>query len=66
MSTACNLRVAIKHVYGKEVIYPITTEAHLLCQLAGTKSFTQAAINTCKQLGYTFELVGLPSQEFKL
>ena len=63
---ACNLRVSVKHVYGNEVIYPITTEAHLLCQLAGTKSFTQNMINTSKQLGYTFELVGATVTQFKL
>ena len=63
---ACNLRVSIKNVYGNEVIYPITAEAHLLCQLAGTKSFTQNMINTCKQLGYKFELIGQEPTQFKL
>ena len=63
---SCNLRVSIKNVYGKEVIYPITQEAHLLCQLAGTKSFTQAMINTAKQLGYTFELIGQTPTQFTL
>ena len=57
------IRVSLDKVYGNEVIRPITTEAHLLCKLAGTKTFTQTMINTCKQLGYEFELVGgLPSQ----
>ena len=64
--SACNLRVSLDKVYGKEVIRPITQEAHLLCQLAGTKTFTQATINLCKQLGYTFELVGAQSAEFVL
>ena len=37
-----NIRVSLDKVYGKEVIRPICTQAHLLCELAGTK--TLAAI----------------------
>ena len=62
--TACTLRVSLDKVYGNEVVRPVTTEAHLLCQLAGTKTFTQTMINTCKKLGYTFEVVGVPSTQF--
>jgi hypothetical protein len=60
------IRVSLDKVYGNEVIRPITKEAHLLCQLAGTKTFTQAMINTCKQLGYEFELIGAVSTQFSL
>ena len=61
-----NIRVSLDKVYGNEVIRPITREAHLLCQLAGTKTFTQAMINTCKELGYTFELIGAAPTQFTL
>lgn len=61
-----NIHVALDKVYGKEVIRPVCQQAHLLCDLAGTKTFTQANINICKKLGYTFELVGANSQEFSL
>ncbi len=60
------IRVSLDKVYGKEVIRPVTTEAHLLCELAGTKTFTQHTINVCKKLGYEFELIGQPSKEFTL
>ena len=60
------IRVSLDKVYGNEVIRPVTAEAHLLCQLAGTKTFTQQMINTCKKLGYEFELTNAVSTQYTL
>jgi hypothetical protein len=59
------LTVSLDKVYGKEVVRPLSDNAKLLCQLAGTKTFTQQAINIAKNLGYEFDVCGFESQEFK-
>lgn len=59
------LTVSLDKVYGKEVVRPLSDNARLLCELAGTKTFTQQAINTLKKLGYEFDVCGFESQEFR-
>lgn len=51
------LQVAVKTVYGNELIYPVCDMARSLCELANTKTFTESAIRTCKKMGFMFELV---------
>lgn len=51
-----NITVAVKNVYGREVIYPVCNKAKLLAELAGTKTFTQHAIQTVKALGYSIQV----------
>lgn len=53
-SAPSDIFVTIKKIYGNDVIYPACERAELLAQLAGTKTFTEAAIKTIKALGYTF------------
>lgn len=51
------VQVEIKNVYGSKAIYPVCQTAKLLSNLAGTKTFTPAAIVAIKALGYQFEIV---------
>jgi hypothetical protein len=44
--------IEIKNVYGKEVAYPVCTQAHLFCRLLSTKTLTAQAISTIEQLGF--------------
>ena len=41
-----------KHIYGQFLIYPACDKSRLLCELAGTKTLTKAAVRTIKDLGY--------------
>ena len=45
-----------KSVYGNAHIYPRCRKGEILCELAGTKTFTPQAIRLCKELGYTFKV----------
>lgn len=47
-----SITVAIRNVYGNELIYPICDTAHLLARLTGRKTFSHADIATIKKLGY--------------
>ncbi len=58
------LTVSLDKAYGKELVRPLSQNAQLLCELAGSKTFTQQAINTLKKLGYEFEVFGFESKEF--
>ena len=46
------ITVKIKQVYGVDTIYPVCPQAHLLAQLANTKTITRDSIKTIKALGY--------------
>ena len=45
-----------KSVYGNDHIYPRCRKGEILCELAGTKTFTPQAVRLCKELGYTFKV----------
>jgi hypothetical protein len=51
-----NATVLIKDIYGKQTIYPTNKVAHLLAEIAGTKTLTQRTIDTAKEMGITFEV----------
>lgn len=51
------VQVTIKNNYGQEHVYPVCETAIHLCELAGTKTFTEANLRICKKLGYEFEMV---------
>lgn len=50
------IKVAIKNVYGNDLVYPICDTAKLLAKLAGTKTLSSSTIQTLKDLGYVLEV----------
>lgn len=50
------ITVAIKSVYGTELIYPVCSNAKLLASLSGRKTLTRDALGIIKQLGYAVEV----------
>jgi hypothetical protein len=50
------LKVKVKNNYGTEHIYPVSEEAKLLAQLAGSKTLTQSTIEIAKKLGFKFSV----------
>ena len=48
-----SITVAIKTVYGKEVIKPADQAAEIFCKLLKQSSLTHADIQYIKALGYT-------------
>lgn len=49
------LEVAVKQVYGQRMVYPVNDNAKKMCELLGTKTFTQSHIDKLKDMGYWFE-----------
>lgn len=47
------IKVALGHQYGQEVIRPACEKAELFCQIAGTKTLTRKLVGQVKKLGYT-------------
>ena len=47
------ITVAIRDVYGKRTIYPVSDAAKLFASIAGTVTLTSATIDAIKTLGYT-------------
>jgi len=45
--------VEIKQVYGNRAIYPACSKSKLLADIAGTKTFTNRALDSIKALGYS-------------
>lgn len=50
------ITVYIKHVYGNEMVYPLSPEAKLLCALTGNKTFNHHQLQIIKELGYEIEV----------
>jgi len=46
------IRVNIKNVYGRELIYPICPKAKEFCALLGTKTLPDSSIQHIKALGF--------------
>ena len=44
--------VRITNNFGNRAVYPVCANAKLLAELAGTKTFTDRAIDQIKALGY--------------
>ena len=51
------IRIQLKTVYGRELIYPICEKAKLLVKLLKRKTFTEEDIPVIQALGYTIEIV---------
>jgi hypothetical protein len=50
------IQVTIKSNYGNRAVYPACDTSHKLAALIGTKTFTEAAIEQIKALGYVFNV----------
>lgn len=51
-----NIQVEIKSNYGNRAVYPACDISRKLAALIGTKTFTDAAIEQIKGLGYIFNV----------
>ena len=51
------IRVYVKHVYGKELIYPACEQANVIRMLTGTVTLTKQHIEAFKLLGHDVKLV---------
>jgi len=52
------IKVTIRNVYGREMIYPANYTAEVLCNLAGTKTLSLANLRDAKALGLVVEVEG--------
>lgn len=50
-----NIKVQLKTVYGKALIYPICTAAHIFTALIGRKTLTYTHLEAIRALGYNIE-----------
>jgi len=48
--------VEIKSVYGNRSVYPACNKSKLLADIAGTKTFTNRALDSIKALGYSIQV----------
>jgi hypothetical protein len=46
------ITVAVRSVYGKELVYPADDQAALFAALAGAKTFNALQLRTIRALGY--------------
>lgn len=44
--------VRIKHVYGVEKVYPVSPNAHLFADIAGTTTLRPSDLKAIQELGY--------------
>jgi len=61
-----SITVRVQNVYGKEVVYPVCDGAIAFAKLAGTKTLTDAALDTIQfDLGYSVKVdhAPLPSRK---
>ena len=57
VSNNTTLTVSVEYHNGTRRVYPECMKAQLFADLAGTTTLTDNAIDTIKQLGYTFKVV---------
>lgn len=57
------IRIKVKTVYGKDLIYPADENAELFAQLMGKKTLTFEAIRIIQALG--FEIIIIHDNPFK-
>jgi hypothetical protein len=58
-----SIKVEVKTVYGNRAIYPACEKANHFAGLAGTRTFTDRAIEHIKALGYRVEVVTTQPKE---
>lgn len=50
------LVVEVKNVYGNELVYPVSDNAIILCNMTESKTFSKTNITRLKALGYIFRV----------
>ena len=50
------ITVAIRNVYGNELIYPVCDKAKAFADIAGTKTLQRWVLDRIKSLGYKIEV----------
>lgn len=50
------IKVTVRNVYGKPVVYPYCEKAKIFAEIAGTKTLSTGIIRAIKRLGYTVTL----------
>lgn len=51
------VKVTIRNVYGKQLIYPVNDDAQKFTKLLGKKTIDQSELEVIKSLGFEIELV---------
>ena len=51
------LKVKIRNVYGQDLVYPACESSKLFAFLTNSRTLSDGARRTIKQLGYTFEVL---------
>lgn len=51
------IKVEIRNVYGKRLVYPACETAKLLCRLTGSKTLPWDKVQDVKELGYEIETI---------
>ena len=51
------LKVKIRNVYGQDLVYPACESSKLFALLTNSRTLSDGARRTIKQLGYTFEVL---------
>ena len=52
-----SIKVKIKNIYGRDLVYPVCEKAKLLAKLVQQATFTSREIQVIKDLGYSIEVV---------
>lgn len=51
------IKISVKNVYGRELVYPVCDTAKLLAQLTGRQTFRLGDLGVIRKLGYTVNQV---------
>lgn len=51
------IKLSIKNVYGRELIYPACRVSELFCKLLNQKTLSESAVKIIEQMGYRVEFV---------
>jgi hypothetical protein len=49
------VKVLVKEKYGNILFYPYNHQAHIFCELLGTKTLTKTHLKHIKALGFTID-----------
>ena len=51
------IKVKVKNIYGKDLVYPLGNKGYLITKLTGSKTLSALHIEALKALGFSFENV---------
>lgn len=58
------VELQIRNKYGRDLIYPVSPNAHVLAEMVGKKTFSMPDVKLIEKLGFKIEWVP-PSVNFK-